>query len=192
VDQWSCHLFLAGQRKRNREERCVIGFAHGAYIPNFGGYGGYLGVADHCRGNGVGGRLWRLLIQRLQLDAACAGVSLPFVIWESRLPASGASAKEHANWRSRLRLWERVGAWQVHGVNFLTPNFAVPDGPPVAEQLFLVPVDLPAAAFDTAALRTVVAGLHHFVYGHAEGHSLVTATLPRDCRPRLRPLAAPV
>jgi hypothetical protein len=157
-------------------------------VPGFGGYGAYLGVSDRFRGKGVGTRLWRLLIQRLQLDAACAGVGLPFVIWESRLPGPEASRVERAIGRSRLRLWERLGAWQVQGVTFLTPNFADPAGPPVPEQLFLVPVDVPAAAFDSNTLRKVVVRLHSRIYGMAERDPLARATLPSDCRPNLQPL----
>ena len=51
------------------------------------------------------------------------------------------------------------------GLRFLSPNCADPNGPPVPLELFLKPVDVPAAAFDAAALRLMVAGLHRYVYG---------------------------
>jgi hypothetical protein len=187
---WRCHLLLAELRRRRSAKQRVVGFAYGAYVPGYGGYGAYLGVTERCRGRGVGTRLWRLLKQRLQLDAACAGVPLPFLIWESRPPAPGASVAEETVWRARLRLWARVGAWLVQGVKFLTPNFADPDGCPVAEQLFLMPLEAPASAFDSATLHDVVAGLHRHVYGHSARDPLVGATLPRGCRLSLAPLAA--
>jgi GNAT superfamily N-acetyltransferase len=187
-DRWSCHLLLAGLRRPGEEKRRVIGFAYGAHVPGFGGYGGYLGVDPRYRGRGVGARLWRLLIQRLQLDAACAGVPLPFVVWESRPPAQEAAEEEHTVWRSRLRLWAQVGAWRVGGVRFLTPNFADRHGPPVPLQLFLKPVDLPPAAFDATALRSVVAGLHRFVYELPSDDDLAITTLPTDARPTLQAL----
>lgn len=187
-DRWSCHLLLAGLSRPGKERR-VIGFSYGALVPGFGGYGGYLGVDPQCRGRGIGSRLWRLLVQRLQLDAACAGVSLPFVIWESRPPAKDASEEEQAVWRSRLRLWSQVGAWRIGGVHFLTPNFADDQGPPVPLQLFLKPVDMPAAAFDSATLRSVVLGLHRFVYDLPGDDPLVSASLLPTSRPTLQPLA---
>jgi GNAT superfamily N-acetyltransferase len=186
-DRWSCHLLLAGLRRPGEEKRRVIGFAYGAHVPGFGGYGGYLGVDPRYRGRGVGTRLWRLLIQRLQLDAACAGVPLPFVIWESRPPEK---PEEQAVWQSRLRVWGQLGAWQIEGVHFLTPNFADRDGEPVSLQLFLKPVDMPAAAFDATTLRSVVTGLHRFVYELPRDDDLATATLSPATRPRLQSLGA--
>jgi hypothetical protein len=106
-----------------------------------------------------------MLIQTLKVDAACAGVELPFVLWESHRPGADAPAREHANWQARVRLFERVGARQVAGLEFLSPNFADPDGPPVPLQLFLVPVDRPASAFTANALREVALGLRDYVYG---------------------------
>jgi hypothetical protein len=52
-----------------------------------------------------------------------------------------------------------------------------------------VPVDTPAEAFDSDALRAVAAGLLHEVYGIGEGDRLFARTLPPECRPTLRPAA---
>ncbi len=57
------------------------------YIPGYGGYGAYLAVDPRQRGRGIGTRLWQLLVHRLHFDATCAGVPLPFVVWESRPPS---------------------------------------------------------------------------------------------------------
>lgn len=184
-ERWSCHLLLAGRRRFGEGKRRVVGFAYGAYVPGFGGYGGYLGVDPHYRGQGLGMRLWRLLIQRLQLDAACAGVPLPFVVWESRPPAKDAEASEQAIWRSRLRLWAKVGALRIGGVRFLMPNLMDPRRSPVGVQLFLKPVDLPPAAFDATVLRSVVSGLHRLIYELPDDDRLATATLPATVQPAL-------
>lgn len=190
-ERWSCHLLLAGLRRLGEKERRVMGFAYGALVPGFGGYGGYLAVDPRFRGRGVGARLWRLLIQRLQLDAACAGVPLPFVLWESRAPAADAGPHDQAVWRSRLGLWARVGAYRIGGVHFLTPNFADDQGPPVALQLFLKPVDLPLAAFDAGLLRSLVSALHQNVYNLDRDDPLSAASLPRSLQPMLQPLTSP-
>jgi hypothetical protein len=54
-------------------------------------------------------------------------------------------------------------------------------------QLFLLPVDSPASAFDTAVLRVVAAGLFERVYGRSLGDRLYDQTLPPGCRPVLKP-----
>jgi GNAT superfamily N-acetyltransferase len=181
---WSPHLFLAAPPHLRG---AVAGFAYGIHVPDYGGYISYLGVDSHHRRQGIGARLLRLLTRVLQVDAACEGVPLHFVLWESRRPDPSAPAEAWDLWRARLRLFERVGAWWVAGITFLAPNFARRKEPPVPLQLFLVPVDTPAEAFDPAALREAAAGLFREVYGRQEGDPLVERSLPPECRPTLRP-----
>jgi GNAT superfamily N-acetyltransferase len=186
---WSPHLLLAGPRQDHVKGEPAIGFAYGAHVPGFGGYACYLGVDARHRGRGTGTRLLRLLVRVFQVDAACEGVPLPFVMWESRRPESSATEEERAVWRARLRLFAKVGAFWIDGVDFLAPNFARRQGPPVPLQLFLIPVDQPAEAFDAAALRAVAAALHESVYGRSTGDPLFERTLPTGSRPVLRPAA---
>jgi ribosomal protein S18 acetylase RimI-like enzyme len=184
---WSPHLVLAALRPRGAAAGRVGGFAYGAHVPGYGGYACYLGVEESARGRGMGTRLMQLLQRLLEVDAFCEGVELPFVVWESRRPEPTAPPAEQALWQTRLRLFARLGAWWVAGLNFLAPNFARRQGPPVPLQLFLIPVARPAEALDSAALRRVAAGLLQGVYGRSAGDSLVQQTLPPDCRPSLRP-----
>jgi GNAT superfamily N-acetyltransferase len=189
LDERNWHLFLAGPRRRSGSARPVVGLTYGAHVAGFGGYVSYIAVSEEYRGRRVGFRLLELLIQVLKVDAACAGTALPFVVWESRQPEADALPEEQALWQSRLRLFGRVGAYQVNGLTFLAPNFSSRDEPPVPLQLFVVPVDLPVAAFDARRLREVAAGLHREVYGLTDNHPLVRHTLPLNCRPSLQPLA---
>jgi GNAT superfamily N-acetyltransferase len=184
--RWSPHLLVAARRTRRGPVGRVVGFAYGVHVPRLGGYACYLGVEASARGRGVGTQLLRLLVQVLQVDSACEGVALPFVVWESRRPEPDASAEEWANWRSRLRLFARLGAWWVAGLDFLAPDMDRRNGPPVPLQLFLLPVAVAAEALDAGALRGIAAGLLREVYGRAEDSPLVRQTLPPECRPELR------
>jgi hypothetical protein len=186
---WSPHLLLAAPRLPEGTEGPPCGFAYGAYIAGYAGYACYLGVEQGQRRRGAGARLLDVLRRLFQVDAACVGAPLPFVIWESRRPARDAPAEEREQWRARVRLFERVGAHWAAGLTLWTPNLARRDGPPVPLQLFLVPGDVPAAAFDAAALRDAAAGLLREVYGREDDDPLLRRTLPPDCRPELRPAA---
>jgi GNAT superfamily N-acetyltransferase len=186
---WSPHLLLAAPRLRRRAGR-VVGFAYGAHVPDYGGYACYLGVDPQHRGRGTGTRLLRLLVEVLKVDALCEGAALPFVVWESRAPGRDAAPEERRLWQARLRLFEGVGAWWVAGLTFYAPNFARRSEAPVPLQLFLVPVVTPADQWDADGLRGVAAGLLERVYGRHEGDRLFERTLPPDCRPTLRPVAA--
>jgi ribosomal protein S18 acetylase RimI-like enzyme len=187
--QWAAHLLVAAPRLQQRAAGRVAGFAYGIHVPGYGGYASYLGVEPRARGRGTGTRLLRLLLRVLQVDACGAGEPLPFLVWESRRPDPEAPAQEWDLWRSRLRLFEKVGGWWVAGLTLWAPNFARRQGPAVPLQLFLVPVDTPRAAFGAAALREVAAGLLREVYGRAEDDPLFAQTLPPDCRPEMRPVA---
>jgi hypothetical protein len=187
--QWSRHLLIAAPRPRRGRGK-PLGFAYGLYLPDYGGYACYLGVDTKERRRGVGTTLLRLLVRFLQLDAACEGEDLPFVIWESRRPEPGAPAEALESWQARLRLFARVGALWIGGVTLLTPNFQRRGGSPVPLQLFLLPVDRPAEAFNAAALRGVTAELLSRVYGREPGDPLFEKTLPPGLEPVLRPVAA--
>ena len=85
--RWCPHLLLAAARKKGRSKAPVVGFAYGFHLPDYGGCAAYLGIDPGYRNGGVATRLMRLLLRLLQVDAACEGVPLPFVILESRAPA---------------------------------------------------------------------------------------------------------
>jgi hypothetical protein len=80
-----------------------------------------------------------------------------------------------------------VGALWVEGIDFLAPNYAEDDGEPVALQVFVKPIDAPAASFDEARVRTVVEQLHQRIYRNTPGDELFDETFPPGCRPRLVP-----
>jgi GNAT superfamily N-acetyltransferase len=187
--EWKSHLLLARLNRPKGLIDPVVGFTYGAHVPGFGGYMGYIAVSKAHRGHGIGGRLLRLLIQHLQVDAACAGVSLPFVLWESRRPEPGAPPREWDNWRARVALFEGVGARQVQGIEFRVPNFAAPGTPPIPMQLFLLPVDKPAADFDADALWEVAVGLRESVYAPTEDKQ--DAAAMTSCGPVLLPGVPP-
>jgi hypothetical protein len=129
-------------------------------------------------------------VEAFRLDSALEGAPLPFVVWESHRPAPDAAEQERALWHARLRLFARLGAQWIAGLTFLSPDFRQVEDSPVPLQLFLLPVEVPASAFDGAALRDVAAGLFRRVYGIAEGDPLFEESLPPGCRPTLQPAEA--
>ena len=187
--RWAPHLLLAAPGGEARGPGQLAGFAYGALVPGFGGYVCYLATAPEHRGRGIGTHLIRTLILLLRVDAACSGVPLPFVVWESRRPGPAAPAEARANWQARLRLFTRLGVSWVSGLDFLAPDFTRRQGPPVPLQLFMLPVDTPPAAFDAPALRAVAAGLLEGVYGRTAGDPLFDRTLAGAVEPALRPAA---
>src|SRR5438046_1657657 len=79
----------------------------------------------------------------------------------------------------------RVAA-RLDGLERLTPNYADEGAEPVSLQLFVRPVDVPAAAFDAERMRGVAAGLLERVYRAQPGDPLYDGTLNATA-PRLRP-----
>jgi len=184
--RWCPHLLVTVPR-RDGDLGPVTGFAYGGHIPGFGGYICYLGVDPEARKQGAGTRLFEQTFRILAVDAAAEGQPLPFAVWESHRPEADAPASAWDLWTARVRLFDRVGGLWVEGVDFLSPNFRDEDGPPVALQLFVKPMDLPASAFDAERLRRVVGGLHERVYRNQPGEALYDGTLPPGCLPRLAP-----
>lgn len=156
--------------------------------PGYGGYCCYLGVDPSRRRQGIGTRLMRLLPHVLRVDAECAAEALPFVVWESRAPV--ATVASRAPWEARLRLFEKLGACWIAGMTFWAPSFNPGSEQSVSLQLFLLPVDQRADAFDAHKLRAVAAGLFRGVYRRQEGDPLFEKTLASARRPALRPVSA--
>jgi hypothetical protein len=115
------------------------------------------------------------------------GQQLPFVVWESHRPEADADEATRSIWTARLRLFARVGAWWVDGIDFQSPNFDDDSDTPIPLQLFVKPIDAPLESFDAERLKGIAVGLHQNVYRHAADHPLVRATVPAGCSPRLRP-----
>ncbi len=184
---WRKHLLLAAPEGRTDDPETLAGYAYGAYIPGYGGYLCYIGVAESARRLGVGTRLFDCFFEKMAADSREAGEPLPFVIWESHRPEPEAAKAEHDLWNARVRLFDRVGGLWVEGVDFQAPNFAEDEGEPVELQLFVKPVDRPAAAFTEARLWSVVDGLYERVYRQEPGDELYDATLIPGCHPILAP-----
>lgn len=175
---WRRHLIVATAGDQ------LAGYAYGAYIPGFGGYLCYIGVDEAFRCAGVGRRLFEAFFERVRADATAAGESLPFVVWESYRPTPDEPPAAHDIWAARLRLFEKVGGLWVKGVELLTPDFAGGTDP-VPLQLFVKPVDRPAASFTAERLWGVVEGLYERVYRIDPGDPLFDRTVTPAARPAL-------
>ncbi len=184
---WRKHLLLAAPASRQTDPAALAGYAYGAFIPGYGGYLCYVGVADWARRMGVGTRLFEAFFRAMDADAQTADDSLPFVVWESHRPSPDASPADREVWNARVRLFDRVGGLWVEGIDFLSPNFADDDGDPVPLQLFVKPMDRSAAEFNDARVRAMIDGLHERVYRNDPGDELYDGTFPPGCRPRLVP-----
>ncbi|HJZ55823.1 MAG TPA: hypothetical protein VKE74_12720 [Gemmataceae bacterium] len=186
---WNKHLILTAPEGRTDDPAALAGYVYGAFLPGYGGYLCYVGVADWARRMGVGTTLYGAFYDVMRADAREAGETLPFVIWESHRPEFGAPEADRQLWEARVRLFDRVGGLWVEDVDFLSPNFAADDYElePVPLQLFVRPMDEPANAFDSDRLREVIAGLHERVYRNEPGDPLFEGTLPPGLHPRLVP-----
>ena len=187
---WVKHLVLAAPADKTDDPGWLAGFAYGAFLPGYGGYLCYLGVAETARKKGVGTRLFEAFTKVLAADAALLGEPLPFVVWESYRPTPDDPPGLRKLWEARVKLFDRAGGLWVDGVEFLSPDFADADAPPVPLQLFVKPCDEPAAAFTPERLKEVVGGLLQRVYKEEPGGELYDGTLPPGVRPKLRPAKA--
>jgi GNAT superfamily N-acetyltransferase len=187
---WVKHLLLASTSVEVEDPDALVGFAHGAFLPNYGGYLCYLGVADHARRLGVGGRLMDTMFKVFAADAALAGERLPFVIWESCRPDHDDSRAAQHVWHARLKLFDRVGGLWLEGVELHSPDWADPTKPAVPLQLFVKPMDDTRDSFTSERLVTIVDGLLRQVYHEEPGDELYDASLPPDAAPLLRPCRA--
>ncbi len=187
-DRWWPHLIVA-EGDDDSGAAAVQGFFYGSYLPGYGGYACYLGVDPAARSRGVGRALYQRLFAAFRRDARRLDEPLRFAIWESHAPAPEDGAAAWANWQARLRLFERVRAQRIGGVEFLVPNYMDRAAPPVVLHLFLTPFDWPVERFDSATLRSVIAGLHERVYGQGPGSALFERAQDPAREPRLLPVA---
>jgi ribosomal protein S18 acetylase RimI-like enzyme len=181
---WWPHLIVAED-----PDGQALGYFYGAFLPGFAGYAGYLGVSSTARGRGVGRQLYQRLFAAFRRDARRLGEPLPFAIWESHRPGPEDDPEVWANWQARLRLFARVGAYWIDGVEFRVPNYMDRAAPPVDLELFLTPFDTPAGQFDAAMLRQVIGELHQRVYNQGPGDELYERAQEPTRGPRLRPVA---
>jgi len=184
------HLLLATPEGREGDPDSLAGYAYGAFMPGFGGYLCYMGVAEWARRHGVGSRLMEQFFRTMSLDAGIAGEPLPFVLWESHRPEPDASDADWKMWNARVKLFDRVGGLWMEGVDFQSPSWDAGSVAPVPLQLFLKPMEVNAASFDAERLKAIVGNLHEQVYRNQPGDSLYDATLPKGVAPRLKPAKA--
>lgn len=183
---WGKHLLVASPESHAERAEALAGFAYAVHLPNFGGYIGYVAVAEAFRGQGVGGRLYEQAFQLLATDASAVDEELPFVIWESRKPDADAPANEWQIWEARLKLFAKAGGFWIEGVTLWSPNWNDPVAPPVPLQLFLTPVDEPRESFDSARLHGVAGDFLTRVYKATPGDPVWERAFTGD-RFRLRP-----
>jgi hypothetical protein len=170
------HLVVA---VRKSDLQAPIGFGYGAFLPGYGGYVCYLGVAPDARGHGAGTAIFHFLFDLIQSAARESALGLPFILWESQRPADSGL------WRARIRRFEKVGGLWLRGVELQTPNYMRPDSPPVLLQVFIRPWDEAAAAFGPDRLRDAIRGLYANVYRIPTDDSLYQSTLLGAVNPRL-------
>lgn len=179
---WVKHLILATPEGRTDDPNALAGYVYGAFIPGYGGYLCYVGVAEWARRLGVGTALFESFFEAMRADSLVIGEPLPFVIWESHRPEFGGDNL----WTARTRLFERVGGYWIEGVDFLSPNFASDDDlASVPLQLFVKPEEESTSDFGAQRLREVIRGLHEQVYRNLPGDPLYDGTLTPDCELQL-------
>ena len=161
----------------------LAGFALGSYLPGYGGYVSYLGVDPAARGRGIGAALFDALFARFAADAEARGEALPFAVWESKRPADGAPDADRATWAARLRLFAKVGARRVEGVELHTPNYTRPDRPGPVLRLFVKPMSWAAESLTPTRLKVIAEGLMSRVYKLDPADELWQATF--GCEPEL-------
>lgn len=183
--RWSPHLMVTAD-VTEKSVGPVHGFITGGHIPDYGGYVSYLGVDSVARKRGLGTLLFESMFAAFRQDARNSNASLPFVVWESCKPALDDPASEWNLWAARMKLFERVGAYWIEGLDFLSPNFMEEEEEPITLQLFVKPVESAVTEFDSNRLRQIALGLQQKVYRLREDDPLVTGTLPPGCSPKLQ------
>jgi GNAT superfamily N-acetyltransferase len=173
---WSRHLLLASPMNSVNDPDALAGYCFAAFLPGFGGYVSYMGVAPEYRGRGVGRRLFEHAFKLLAADAHGVDEPLPFVAWESHPPKPDDTVEAKANWAARLALFHKVGGHHVSGLTLWQPNYSETDGPPVPLDLFVKPVESPAAAFDAIRLKELAAEFYKRVYRLSPDDPLVLRT----------------
>ncbi len=239
VKYWQRHLFtvttanidpfgVVPGRPERTEEAKPLGFAYGAYVPDWAGYLSYIGVDPQIRKRGVGQLLCNTLFPVLEQDAKRCGQELPFIIWESRRPIGSDRDKnskgldnyavmdegsdysedryfetdrldkianqksnepEWQNWCSRMKLFQKIGAFWVDGIQFYAPNYMENENEQEAIplQIFIKPIRANLEQFDANKLIQIVKELHEKVYRHSLNHPLCRKTMASVRRkPQLR------
>ncbi len=182
------HLLTATPEEHVESAEHLAGFAYGSYVPGYGGYLSYLGVAQAYRKRRVGTRLMAQMGKVLAADAGGVDEALPFVVWESKRPTPDAPEADWRLWEARVRLFDRAGGLWLDGLELFTPNYGEDEGEPVVLQLFVKPVDRALTGFTPDALREIVAGLLTRVYRMRPTDPLYLRTMAGSA-PRLRPAA---
>jgi ribosomal protein S18 acetylase RimI-like enzyme len=179
------HLLTAMPEEDATNPDQLAGFAYGSFVPGYGGYLSYLGVAEAFRKRGVGTRLMQQMFKVLDADAGAVDEPLPFVVWESKKPSESAPDADWKLWDARVRLFERVGGLWLEGLELFTPNYSDHGGKPVTLQLFIKPVDRSLEGFTPDYLREIAAGLLERIYRMPPEDKLYERTM-RAKHPRLR------
>ena len=145
--------------------------------PSFAGFGGYLcyvAVDERFRKQGVATVLYDAFYAAMRADAKAAGEPLPFVLWESYRPNPDDGPAAMKLWQARVRLFERVGGLLAGGARSACAELPEPDAPPVPLQVFLRPMDEPAAAFDAVRFKQIIGDLYDRVLTAQPGDPLTT------------------
>lgn len=181
------HLILAHPERLNGEAGPLAGFLLSTFLPGFGGYVSYMGVAPKFRGRGIGTRLFEQAFKLLAADAGAIDELLPFVIWESRRPEPDAPPNCHSLWQARVKLFDRVGGLWAKGLELQTPNYS--EGKPsgvVPLQLFAAPIDMSARQLALRNPLRIADGLLQRVYRMTPDQPLYLETMNCVTKPRFR------
>ncbi|MGL4422481.1 MAG: GNAT family N-acetyltransferase [Gemmataceae bacterium] len=176
---WQKHLIVA---VADDDPDHVVAYIYGAFLPGYGGYVCYLGVAPDYRRQGLSAPLFEAMTGAFRADAAQMAEPLPFVVWESYRPQ-----EQPELWEARVRSFARAGGRWVQGLTLQSPNYEDAEGDPVPLQVFVRPEEEPADSFGPERLRELVAQLLIRVYKEKPGDRLYESTLLPGIQPRLAP-----
>lgn len=128
----------------------------------------YLAVDAARRGGGLGGRLWRGIVDRLPRRA-------PRMVMEIHDPAGAPAASGERETRERRqRFYERLGAVALPVRGYVMPGR---DDPPTAYPGLLLAWSPDGALPTGDEVLGVVRSLHHNAYGLPDGHPFTAAVL---------------